>query len=398
MDESTLQKFRTELSQLLGQYPNIEENTKQSKMFLADGSMNETNNICCIDFEFLSCSAEQREEFSSLVDKELMIRGVADEVLMGKLVNRVSALRSFLKTEDRLKYLREQTEVTYEDAMILLEEAIPCILHLRNRTGEKMVKEILKLGIELRNNEKNKINVMAESVNQFLNEMVWGTKERKSQYKIPLEMGKGKSKGNVVLGDMTLPNYRVQAIVSQLERLIDICVVETQHPNENRNLKKCADLYQRYCEIMTQHHDYTDEAIENFQNLVDEFMQLWCIGGKIFPEGRRGMTNYFHMLSSGHIKFYMNRWRNLYRYEQEGWESLNWLIKEIFFRHTQHGGFKSYAKDIDSVNDDNEKGDVVKDNKKLSSRVEPIGRWVSRLILWRSGKAMEYLRNEQEED
>jgi hypothetical protein len=36
------------------------------------------------------------------------------------------------------------------------------------------------------------------------------------------------------------------------------------------------------------------------------------------------------MLSSGHIKYYMEEHRNLYKYSQQGWESLNSKVKQFF--------------------------------------------------------------------
>jgi hypothetical protein len=54
--------------------------------------------------------------------------------------------------------------------------------------------------------------------------------------------------------------------------------------------------------------------------------------------GKEGITNYLHMLGSAHIIYYMQIHRNLYKYSQQGWESMNEKFKLIFFNHTQRGG------------------------------------------------------------
>lgn len=54
--------------------------------------------------------------------------------------------------------------------------------------------------------------------------------------------------------------------------------------------------------------------------------------------GKEGITNYTHMLTSGHIKNFMEAHRNLYTYSLQGWENLNEKFKLTFFNHTQHGG------------------------------------------------------------
>jgi hypothetical protein len=44
------------------------------------------------------------------------------------------------------------------------------------------------------------------------------------------------------------------------------------------------------------------------------------------------------MIGAGHLAEYLYKWRNLYRYSQQGWEAMNALIKTFFYRRTNHGG------------------------------------------------------------
>jgi hypothetical protein len=41
------------------------------------------------------------------------------------------------------------------------------------------------------------------------------------------------------------------------------------------------------------------------------------------------------MLGGKHIHYYMAQYGNLYKYSQQGWESLNEKFKLSFFNHTQ---------------------------------------------------------------
>ena len=43
------------------------------------------------------------------------------------------------------------------------------------------------------------------------------------------------------------------------------------------------------------------------------------------------------MLASGQLKFYMTLWGNLIKYSNQGWESLNSMVKTYFFRGTAKG-------------------------------------------------------------
>jgi hypothetical protein len=50
------------------------------------------------------------------------------------------------------------------------------------------------------------------------------------------------------------------------------------------------------------------------------------------------MTNYLDIIGSGHLTFFSAKYRNLYKYLQQGWESLNQLLKLYYFNNTNHGG------------------------------------------------------------
>ena len=102
---------------------------------------------------------------------------------------------------------------------------------------------------------------------------------------------------------------------------------------------------------------------------VDDFGELWI---ELF--GREGQTNYFHMLQSGHFAYFMTKWSNLYRYEQQNWEAFNAQLKYFYFNRTQRGGHC-------------QKGGGT------ASKLDPVARWVQRLIMWRTGKADEELIN-----
>jgi hypothetical protein len=50
--------------------------------------------------------------------------------------------------------------------------------------------------------------------------------------------------------------------------------------------------------------------------------------------GEEGAPNYFHMIGASHLTYYLRQWRNLYRFLQQGWESLNALFKTFYFQRT----------------------------------------------------------------
>ena len=114
--------------------------------------------------------------------------------------------------------------------------------------------------------------------------------------------------------------------------------------------------------------DFLDDKIESFQIVCDHFFAS-CV--KLHKEA--GVGNYVHMIGAGHLSYYLQKWRNLYRYSQQGWEALNSQIKTIYFRRTQCGG---------------NKGDG-----EFNSKVEPIGKWLQRSLFYKMGLDREMFKD-----
>ena len=92
------------------------------------------------------------------------------------------------------------------------------------------------------------------------------------------------------------------------------------------------------------------------------FFQDWIV----LNDGLAGVTNYIHLLGSGHMSDYMFYWRNLYIHSQQGWEAFNSLLKTFFFRRTAHGG-------------------AGNSGRSANSRLIPLARWLQRWLLWMLG-------------
>jgi hypothetical protein len=49
------------------------------------------------------------------------------------------------------------------------------------------------------------------------------------------------------------------------------------------------------------------------------------------------MTNYIHLLGSGHMKYFLENFGCLYLYSQQGWEALMGKVQAILHLNTQRG-------------------------------------------------------------
>lgn len=56
--------------------------------------------------------------------------------------------------------------------------------------------------------------------------------------------------------------------------------------------------------------------------------------------GDKGITNYIHLLGSGHMLYFIKKYGCLYLYSQQGWKSLNSNIQTFIHQNTQRGGLE----------------------------------------------------------
>jgi hypothetical protein len=79
--------------------------------------------------------------------------------------------------------------------------------------------------------------------------------------------------------------------------------------------------------------DFTPDDIDSMHVMCNKFMSQW-----LELLGKDHLTNYMHIVGSGHLTYFASKFGNLYRYSQQGWESLNQLLKHYYFNNTNHGG------------------------------------------------------------
>lgn len=170
---------------------------------------------------------------------------------------------------------------------------------------------------------------------------------------------------------VSLSNKKTRKFVSNLSVLIDRVFHRDEDMVQRDLWHTMIDKYCSAMEILRRRSEYSDDDITQFQDLMDEFFEKY-----VSLTGVEGITNYIHMLGSGHIKYYMSIHRNLYKFSQQGWESLNSKFKQVFFRHTQRGG--NYGKGVE----ENEHSYLLSVMKAFQ-----------RELLWISGDAERYFEN-----
>ncbi len=128
-------------------------------------------------------------------------------------------------------------------------------------------------------------------------------------------------------------------------------------------------IYDQLIESARKEEDFTDEEISDFHDQCGVFMTAW-VG---VTNERNHVSNYIHMIGSGHLVYYLKLYHNLYKkISNQGWEALNKKIKRVYFYNTNHGGSSGGRARI-------EKG-----------YVEPLWLFLARSTMWKIGVGIDF--------
>ena len=110
-----------------------------------------------------------------------------------------------------------------------------------------------------------------------------------------------------------------------IDKIIKHAILLSQNDMRGK-LIVAVSAYRAATELLTLHHPLSDEEIQQIADDVDTFYKNWTF---IFGE-EEGVTNYIHLLGSGHVFLLLDRHKCLYLFLQQGWEALNHKIQTFF--------------------------------------------------------------------
>jgi hypothetical protein len=184
---------------------------------------------------------------------------------------------------------------------------------------------------------------------------------------------KFEKKNTKVLQKIKLPYDQSRKIfgVHQLHNLRELVHIAVPDSQKQRREEWMTFLY-HYVQVNERLHstlEYTDDDISELEKNIDIMYTylVTSIGG-----AENGVTNYFHYLGAGHVVWMIKRYGNLWRFCNEGLESLNSLASKRYNGFNNKGGHKSACKD---------------ESKKKVLPFEVLGHWLARLSMWHIGTA-----------
>ena len=311
------------------------------------------------NIEYIPATSQDVDKFNDFLNKDLGALGLSRS---GSLSDRRARLLDVLKTCEHFKDSRDGFEAAkYLGAMILVRQAVPCILHLENRCGEKILKTLLIERIQQSSKSNSDEEELIKKVEEVINTRILGEERRHTNWRIPVSKNDSSKR---VVNDITMPNQHVRKILKEFHLITAVLFDITIDKERERKEKwdNCRTLWGALIEVARKKEDFTDVEIDHFQDQCDNFTEAWL---HLLP-GDTGMTNYFHVVAAGHLTYYLREWRNLYRYSQQGWEGMNSVIKSLLHKRSQRGGH----------------GGIIGE---MNSKAEPIARWALRRMFFLSG-------------
>jgi hypothetical protein len=355
-DAETLSRAQERLQGMQATAPYLADAGIKERLLLRleNNQMDQLRDISNINFEPENILERNRfsEEF---VNHDLSVLRLSR---MGNLEVRRARVKAVLHSfEEAESMAKTIAEGNYAGAYISIRQAVPCILHLENRCGEKFIKMLLLEGYDQKQSDEERKHFLRD-FEDLVNTQVLGTPTRRANWRI----AQGKDKDNrTCIKDQTLPNTHVRKFINNFPILTACCLGGDGHADRRAKWDETIHLWRAVMEAARRRDDYSEEDIDEFQDLADDWFAGWM---KLV--GKDGCTNYTHMIASGHIAFYLKEWGNLYKYSQQGWEAYNSLLKGVYYRRTQRGGHGGKRNEP-------------------NSRVTPLGRWMQRKLFFLSG-------------
>jgi hypothetical protein len=112
-------------------------------------------------------------------------------------------------------------------------------------------------------------------------------------------------------------------VIDKLSDTVQLLMLD----EDRTRLRQWQTMISKYLDVMKfafRHKDYSDDNVEDFQDLIDEWFYLY-----VQLTGLPGITNYMHLLGARYLYFYVKKWGNLYRYQQWGWGMKNNVIASL---------------------------------------------------------------------
>jgi hypothetical protein len=225
-DEALLDRLEEERDEVVSHWPHLQQfEALQVLSRLRFGNYDHSVNSSISDpfhIEYQPASRSDRVSFRNLLDAEARLRGFNDwtTLSIAELKLQLHEVLVVEKKHEMLSHILSASNL--DEAMIRLEQALPCLLHLENRTSETLIEHLLQRGLYFREGDRSSTADFIKSVEDIINQTIFGSVGCSSNWKFPLS-------DDGTMGKVKLANWRARRVIEEITDIVHICI-----PGENR--------------------------------------------------------------------------------------------------------------------------------------------------------------------
>jgi hypothetical protein len=334
---------------------------QKSKLRTDHLQVSKDSDIMHIEYVIPHEDEDKLREYTQFISRECRLRSIP---LHGRLEDWRMRLYQAVTLERSIDYL-EKVKEWYESGLEtvplvdVIELLIPCILHCENRVGEKILTIILRRQLDQFRGPKASF---VERMDLSFRTEVLGSDVSPSHWR--LKHSKDPD-GKILLEPIQVRNQIARKMIAKIDVIVEAAVPDSDQDFRAKVIS-AVSAYKEAISLLTMHRNLSAEEKELFQDKIDEFYEQWI---DLF--GEEGMTNYIHILGSGHMLYFLQKYDCLYLYSQQGWEDLNNRCQAFLMQNSSRGGYGS-------------------GEGKGKSYTFPIVRYILRDLLWKTGDADQF--------
>jgi len=235
-NEDFIASLRAQKEVLLAENPHLALlPLRNSKVKCGNGGLNDN----CTDpyhIEFEGRSVQSRQVHRKLMENEFSMRNIVvpDGTRSPEL--KLQLMEILLLENTYSIMCKVLAAKSLDEAMVKLEKAIPCLLHLENRSSEAIISRLVHKGWELREDSPQAIKDFISSIERIINQQLFGSPECPSSWKFPIE-------DDGTMGDFKFANWRARRIVLHYNDLVSVCLPGDNLAEERMAWSSVASLY-----------------------------------------------------------------------------------------------------------------------------------------------------------
>jgi hypothetical protein len=245
-DESLIERLREEREDNLRAWPHLQRLpfNGRSRIRVSNHGMNtildpKDDNL---HIEFEPKTRIDRVSQRSLFEAEILLRG------LGETVNKSTAELRLILHEALLaetSFLMLDTIINannFDESMIRLEQAVPCLLHIENRTSEAVIEHVLRRALVLREGNRAACDELISGVESLINTDILGSTGCGSLWCVPINH-------DGTLGKIKFANWRARRVINDAEDIIAICFSGVNWLEERNRWCNVIHLYRRTMKV-----------------------------------------------------------------------------------------------------------------------------------------------------